>query len=829
MSEEKGSGCVEMPAENVSSDAIKYQHLYVYSGANKAGMQAVDKEKQAQIIYELSKDSAFFKRAARLDEETDRKTQAMKLVVAEVKGSLEKKMCNEVLQRSIDLERTRNFDRICCVLDMDMFYAAVEIRDQPHLRDKPVAVGGMSMISTSNYIARQFGVRAAMPGFIAKKLCPHLIFVGSNFEKYRHVSSQICDIIAQYDPNYSAYSLDEVYFDLTDAAIAIATRSYSNSIPTDMPEDQNVSSSSSSSGGSNCSNSLDMDCSIDPQSDTLNSSSGTGTRSNYLMNCSTAEQDSSIREHQYSILELRKIAAQLLHQIRRRICQATGGLTCSAGMANNFLLAKICADQNKPNGQYELEPSRHAVMDFVAGLPTRKVGGIGKVTERMLHQLLGIATMQQVRDHMPQLLHACTPTLGQFLLRTSLGIANDEGKVRAHSRSSSSSSSSSSNKNTNNKNKKQRKEKKGTADGTTITTTGTITTDRRVSLATTTTVEGMMNATISEDDQEEDGEEDGVVKEEVTRKSLGCERTYSAKGISDGKEIQIKIHQICEQVAADMQSEGLWARTVTLKLKTTTFELLTRSLSVKNYFQSLYEIERLALSILQPLLPISVRLIGVSVSKFRGARSSSSSAIDGGPSIQKCMNDYLKGSSPSMSTGNGSTSTAMEHSSRSCIINTSHRVTLQQSPTAIGKAAAVNPKQNLAKWMINSGTHSSSESKGMNAISTSGTESCMDGALGISTTAVINTVAPQSAAAAAAAAKEKYECPVCLASIQGSLGCFNAHIDRCLESTKTDSSMVDERKTKRAAVGGGRSSIATAETKRRKVSAGALHRYFHTK
>jgi DNA polymerase kappa len=50
---------------------------------------------------------------------------------------------------------------------MDMFYAAVEIRDNPKLENLPVAVGGMSMISTANYVARKYGVRSAMPGFIA--------------------------------------------------------------------------------------------------------------------------------------------------------------------------------------------------------------------------------------------------------------------------------------------------------------------------------------------------------------------------------------------------------------------------------------------------------------------------------------------------------------------------------------------------------------------------------------------------------------------------------------------------------------------------------------
>lgn len=80
-----------------------------------------------------------------------------------------------------EIERGRELTRTWAHIDMDMFYAAVEIRDDPSLADKPVAVGGEMMISTANYIARKYGVRSAMPGFIAKKLCPHLVFVDCNF------------------------------------------------------------------------------------------------------------------------------------------------------------------------------------------------------------------------------------------------------------------------------------------------------------------------------------------------------------------------------------------------------------------------------------------------------------------------------------------------------------------------------------------------------------------------------------------------------------------------------------------------------------------------
>ena len=79
-----------------------------------------------------------------------------------------------------------------------------------------MAVGGMGMLSTSNYAARKFGVRAAMPGFIAKKLCPNLVIVPSNMEKYAQVSEIVRGVFREYDPNFAPMSLDEAYLDITD-------------------------------------------------------------------------------------------------------------------------------------------------------------------------------------------------------------------------------------------------------------------------------------------------------------------------------------------------------------------------------------------------------------------------------------------------------------------------------------------------------------------------------------------------------------------------------------------------------------------------------------
>lgn len=79
-----------------------------------------------------------------------------------------------------------------------------------------MAVGGESMLSTSNYLARKFGVRAGMPGFIARKLCPQLVIVPTNFEKYGAISKEIHEVFKRYDPNFSSVSLDEAYLDITD-------------------------------------------------------------------------------------------------------------------------------------------------------------------------------------------------------------------------------------------------------------------------------------------------------------------------------------------------------------------------------------------------------------------------------------------------------------------------------------------------------------------------------------------------------------------------------------------------------------------------------------
>jgi len=116
-------------------------------------------------------------------------------------------------------------------IDMDCFFAAVEIRDKPELKYLPVAVAGSEnkrgVVTTCNYVARKFGVKSAMPSIIAKQLCPDIIFLPVNFDKYKKVSSGIREIFQCYTKIIEPIALDEAYLDVTNSQ-------YCNGNPEDM-------------------------------------------------------------------------------------------------------------------------------------------------------------------------------------------------------------------------------------------------------------------------------------------------------------------------------------------------------------------------------------------------------------------------------------------------------------------------------------------------------------------------------------------------------------------------------------------------------------------
>ena len=198
-------------------------------------------------------------------------------------------------------------------VDMDAYYAAVEILDNPALRGLPLVIGGSpqsrGVVCTASYEARKFGVHSAMACSVAYRKCPEAIFLPPRFERYQEISKQIREIFHRYTQIVEPLSLDEAYLDVTEN-------------------------------------------------------------------------------------ELGLFATQIARRIKQDI-HAEIGLTCSAGVAPNKLVAKIASDFRKPDGLVVVLPDQ--VSEFMRPLPVRKIHGVGPATEARLAQI-GIKTCADVRQ-----------------------------------------------------------------------------------------------------------------------------------------------------------------------------------------------------------------------------------------------------------------------------------------------------------------------------------------------------------------------------------------------------------------------------------------------
>ena len=118
-------------------------------------------------------------------------------------------------------EKEQTFDSILLYMDLDAFFAAVEMRENPELADVPLVVGGnpktkQGVVSTCNYEARKFGIHSGMPINQALRLCPHLTMVRGSFKLYNEVSKSIMRILDHYSPTMKVAGNDEAYLDLTE-------------------------------------------------------------------------------------------------------------------------------------------------------------------------------------------------------------------------------------------------------------------------------------------------------------------------------------------------------------------------------------------------------------------------------------------------------------------------------------------------------------------------------------------------------------------------------------------------------------------------------------
>ncbi|NQN54271.1 DNA polymerase IV [Streptococcus suis] len=115
-------------------------------------------------------------------------------------------------------------------VDMDAFFAAIEVRDNPDLKGKPVIIGadprlsgGRGVVSTCNYEARAFGVHSAMSSKEAYERCPQAIFISGNYEKYQEVGRQVREIFHRYTDLVEPMSIDEAYLDVTENKLGIGS------------------------------------------------------------------------------------------------------------------------------------------------------------------------------------------------------------------------------------------------------------------------------------------------------------------------------------------------------------------------------------------------------------------------------------------------------------------------------------------------------------------------------------------------------------------------------------------------------------------------------
>uniref|UniRef100_A0A673UDR8 DNA polymerase kappa n=1 Tax=Suricata suricatta TaxID=37032 RepID=A0A673UDR8_SURSU len=381
---------------------------------NKAGMEGLDKEKINKIIMEATKGSRFYGNELKKEKQVNQRIETMMQHKAQITSQQLRKAQLQVDRFAMELEQSRDLNNTIVHIDMDAFYAAVEMRDNPELKDKPIAVGSMRMLTTSNYHARRFGVRAAMPGFIAKRLCPQLTIVPPNFDKYRAVSREVKEILADYDPNFMALSLDEAYLNITKhlqerqnwpedkRKYFIKTR---NSLENDKPREE-VNKVSEHERSVSPLLFDDSPPDLHPQGNPFQANSEEQNNPQVLQNT----------------IVFGTSAEEAVKEIRFRIEQKTT-LTASAGIAPNTMLAKVCSDKNKPNGQYQILPNRQAVMDFIKDLPIRKVSGIGQVTEKML-KALGIITCTELYQQRALLSLLFSETSWHHFLHISLGLGS---------------------------------------------------------------------------------------------------------------------------------------------------------------------------------------------------------------------------------------------------------------------------------------------------------------------------------------------------------------------------------------------------------------------
>jgi len=308
---------------------------------HKSGLRDVDKSKADEIIYNASKNSKYYQNELEKQKKTDERLEEWKQIISSLDlPEVDIPHLTERHMTSLDTSR------VIMHCDMDYFYCQCHELEDPSLKDIPFAVGGMDMLSTTNYKAREYGIRAGMPGFIGIQLNKDLKMIPLNFETYKRFSAIFKQVLSEYSDTMQSGGLDEAFIDITDLV-----------------------------------------------------------------------------EH--------SPVDQVVHEIRQEVFNQTG-LTCSAGVGVNKLIAKIASDSNKPNGQYLVPFDQASVLEFMSTLSIKRLFGIGKVSNYLL-QGIGIKVCSDVYKMSNYLNNCMTTKQYHHLIASSFGLGSnqlDEGWER---------------------------------------------------------------------------------------------------------------------------------------------------------------------------------------------------------------------------------------------------------------------------------------------------------------------------------------------------------------------------------------------------------------
>lgn len=329
----------EVPVSATQKKQNDFRRYLAGQSVMKSGLTRDPQEVEA-IIAEASKNSKFYLREVEKDRVLGKKIeQLLKLKDQMIKTANMERLEREANEVLAQLESTRDLTQYIIHVDMDAFYANVEVKKDPSLKGKAFGVGS-GVLTTASYEARKFGCRSGMAGFVAKKLCPQIIFVKPDFAAYSEASKAVREILLEYDENMAMAGMDEGYLNITP----------------------------------------------------------------YMAT------------HEMT-------ASEVVSHLRAEV-EARTGLTISAGIAPNTMLAKICSDKNKPNGQYELPFEGKAIREFMRDLPVRRIPGIGRVAERYA-QALGVKVCGDAYTHRG-VIKLMDRYIGfRYMMRAYLGLGNN--------------------------------------------------------------------------------------------------------------------------------------------------------------------------------------------------------------------------------------------------------------------------------------------------------------------------------------------------------------------------------------------------------------------